>query len=113
MREHLGAAHCPTHLCRATAFSTGRLAGSSVSTDLSMRSRRRLLVLIALTIAGAPWTVRAEDAAKPREWKLSVAVGTAFALGQAADAWAKRIAERSGSALNVVLQPGASLAKRD
>lgn len=55
----------------------------------------------------------AQDAAKARELKLSVAVGPAFALGQIADTWAKRIAERSRGALGVVLQPGASLAKRD
>ncbi len=48
-----------------------------------------------------------------REWKLSVAVGPAFALGQAADAWAKRIAERSGSTIVIALHPGASLANRD
>jgi TRAP-type C4-dicarboxylate transport system substrate-binding protein len=79
----------------------------------SMDLRRRLLLLVALTVLAAPGTGRADDAAKPREWKLSVAVGPAFALGQAADAWAKRIGERSGGALAVVLQPGASLAKRD
>ena len=50
---------------------------------------------------------------KPREWKLSVAVGPAFALGKAAEAWAKRIAERSGGTMVVALHPGASLANRD
>ena len=55
----------------------------------------------------------AQDAPKTREWKLSVAVGPAFALGQAADAWAKRIAERSGGTIVIALHPGASLANRD
>ena len=78
-----------------------------------MNPRHRLLVLASLTLFGAAGTGRADDAAKSRELKLSVAVGPAFALGQAADAWARRLAERTGGALNVVLQPGASLAKRD
>jgi TRAP-type C4-dicarboxylate transport system substrate-binding protein len=55
----------------------------------------------------------AEDPPKPREWKLSVAVGPAFALGKAAEIWAKRIAEHSGGTMVVTLHPGASLANRD
>ncbi len=70
-------------------------------------------MLFAAAILCASPAAVAQEAAKPREWKLSVAVGPAFALGQAADAWAKRIVERSGGTLNVVLVPGASLAKRD
>ncbi len=70
-------------------------------------------VLAAATIVGAPIGARAEETPKPREWKLSVAVGPAFALGQAADAWAKRVAERSGGTIAVTVHPGASLAKRD
>jgi len=51
------------------------------------------------------------DAAK--EWKLSTAVGPAFALGTAGDRWAKRIGERSGGRLAVKLYPGAALADRE
>ena len=46
-------------------------------------------------------------------WKLSVAVGSAFALGKAADRWAKAIAERSGGKLPVRTFPGATLSARD
>jgi TRAP-type C4-dicarboxylate transport system substrate-binding protein len=51
--------------------------------------------------------------AKGNEWKLSTAVGPAFALGAAGDRWAKRIGERSGGRLAVKLYPGAVLADRD
>lgn len=50
---------------------------------------------------------------KPKELKLSVAVGPAFALGRAGEQWTKRVTERSGSALSVVASPGAALAQRD
>ena len=78
-----------------------------------MHSRGRLRVLIALILCAVSACCRADDAPKPREWKLSVAVGPAFALGQGADAWAKHIGERTNGALNIVLQPGTALAKRD
>lgn len=48
-----------------------------------------------------------------REWKLSVAVGPAFALGAAGERWARTIAEKSGGRLAVRLHPGATLAQRD
>ncbi len=60
-----------------------------------------------------PTSALAEDAPKPREWKLSVAVGPAFALGKAAETWARRISERSGDSMLVALHPGAALANRD
>lgn len=50
---------------------------------------------------------------KPREWKLSVAVGPAFALGKAGERWAKLVSERSEGALVVVPTYGAALAQRD
>jgi TRAP-type C4-dicarboxylate transport system substrate-binding protein len=50
---------------------------------------------------------------KPREWKLSVAVGPAFALGKAGERWAKIVSERSDGALAVVPSYGAALAQRD
>jgi len=53
-------------------------------------------------------------AAEPGEgWKLSVAVGPAFALGKAADRWAKLIDERSGGKPPVRVFPGATLSLRD
>jgi len=51
------------------------------------------------------------DAAK--EWKVSTAVGPAFALGAAGDRWAKHIGERSGGRLTAKLYPGATLADRE
>ena len=79
--------------------------------------RRALAILSAFAWASAcglsATSALAQDAPKPREWKLSVAVGPAFALGKAAEAWAKRIAERSGGTMVVALHPGASLANRD
>src|SRR5512139_2092808 len=81
--------------------------------ESSVQHRYRWLVLVAASMLGVSGMLRAEGAPKAREWKLSVAVGPAFALGQAADAWAKRIAERSGGTIAVSLHPGASLARRD
>ena len=49
----------------------------------------------------------------PKSWQVSVAVGPAFALGKAAQSFAKRVAERSGGALAFELHPGATLAQRD
>lgn len=51
--------------------------------------------------------------APPRELKLSVAVGPAFALGKAAQAWALAITERGDPTLAIRVFPGASLAQRD
>jgi TRAP-type C4-dicarboxylate transport system substrate-binding protein len=67
------------------------------------------LALCALLVSPAS----AQDAAKPNAWKLSVAVGPAFALGKAADTWAKLAAERTGGTLAVEVHPGATLALRD
>ena len=67
------------------------------------------LLLCALVVAQAA----AQDAGKPKALSLSVAVGPAFALGKAADGWAKLIVERSHGALAVEFRPGASLAQRD
>lgn len=72
----------------------------------------RVLALVALALVTS--TTAAQDAAgKPREWKLSTAVGPAFALGKAGARWAALIAERSGGELAVRLFPGATLAQRD
>ena len=67
---------------------------------------------LALAASVAP-DVWAQEAAKPKAWKLSVAVGPAFALGKAADRWAKSIAERGSGAFPVELYPGATVAHRD
>lgn len=73
---------------------------------------RLSLILLAFVI-GSPTATLGQNAAKPKAWKLSVAVGPAFALGKAADVWAKLVAERSGGAFTIDLHPGATLAKRD
>lgn len=49
----------------------------------------------------------------PKELKLSVAVGTAYALGKAGERWAKRLAGQSDGKLAVKLYPGATLSNRD
>ena len=49
----------------------------------------------------------------PIELKLSVAVGPAFALGKAAQAWASAIGGGSHGTLAVALHPGATLSQRD
>jgi TRAP-type C4-dicarboxylate transport system substrate-binding protein len=54
-----------------------------------------------------------EPEAKPEPWKLSTAVGPAFALGKAGARWAQLIAGRSGAGIPVRLVPGAALAARD
>ena len=67
-----------------------------------------LLALLALASAHAQ-----QPSVKGSEWKLSTAVGPAFALGAAGDRWAKRIGERSGGTLSAKLYPGAALADRE
>ena len=68
--------------------------------------------MLACALAGLPASAQ-EATDKPAPWKLSVAVGPAFALGKAAERWAALIGERSGAALNVVPGYGAALAQRD
>ena len=53
-------------------------------------SRVLLLAALLLVVAGAP---AQEPKDKPAPWKLSAAVGPAFALGKAGERWAKLIAE--------------------
>jgi len=82
--------------------------------SLGCRHRASVLrsVLVALLVAAASGSALAA-ADKPREWKLSTAVGPAFALGAAGDRWAKLIGERSAGSLVVKVFPGAMLADRD
>ena len=69
-----------------------------------------LLAALLLVAAGAP---AQEPKDKPAPWKLSAAVGPAFALGKAGERWAKLIAEQSGGNVAVQFFPGAALASRD
>jgi TRAP-type C4-dicarboxylate transport system substrate-binding protein len=67
-----------------------------------------------IALASMPAFAQAPSGGDAAEgWKLSVAVGPAFALGKAADRWAKLMAERSGGKLPVRVFPGASLSLRD
>jgi TRAP-type C4-dicarboxylate transport system substrate-binding protein len=70
-----------------------------------------LAVLVALAAASAP----AQDAppGKPKELRVSTAVGPAFALGKAGERWAKLVAEKSAGRMAATLHPGATLAYRD
>lgn len=79
------------------------------------RRKASALCLSALFATGGWFATPtfAQDAAKAKALKLSVAVGPAFALGKSADIWAKLVAERSGGALAFDLHPGATLAQRD
>jgi TRAP-type C4-dicarboxylate transport system substrate-binding protein len=72
-----------------------------------------VLAVGALAVAHA--IARAEDAQHPppTQLRLSVAVGPAYALGNAGERWAKRITLRSGGKLPVKVYPGATLAGRD
>jgi len=72
-----------------------------------------MVALAAFAIAGAPGWAQDARADQAKELKLSVAVGPAYALGQAAERWAKRIAEKSGGRLPVKPFPGATLSQRD
>jgi TRAP-type C4-dicarboxylate transport system substrate-binding protein len=69
----------------------------------------------ALLATGASFATPtfAQDAAKAKPLRLSVAVGPAFALGKSADIWAKLVTERSRGAFAVDVHPGATLAQRD
>ncbi len=76
------------------------------------RKYSALTLLVTALFALAP-ALAQQPPDKAKEWKLSTAVGPAFALGTAGDRWAKRIGERSGGKLAVKLYPGAALADRD
>jgi TRAP-type C4-dicarboxylate transport system substrate-binding protein len=73
---------------------------------------RWIVVPVALALFAAPLCAQ-ESAGKPPQWKLSVAVGPAFALGKAAERWAALVNERNGGAFTVVAAYGATLAQRD
>ncbi len=69
-----------------------------------------VVFLLAFAFARAAFAV---EQGKPVELELTVAVGPAFALGKAAQAWARLVTERSAGALEVKVVPGANLAGRD
>ena len=68
---------------------------------------------VVATIAPAFAQAQVPAANAPREWKLSTAVGPAFALGKAGARWAALIGEKSAGRLAVKAHPGATLAHRD
>lgn len=68
--------------------------------------------MVALLVAASTTSAQAAPE-RPKEWRLSTAVGPAFALGAAGDRWAKLIGERSAGKLVVKLFGGASLSDRD
>jgi len=67
-------------------------------------------LLMALVNAGAQADEAKTDA---QELKVSVAVGPAYALGQAAERWAQRVSDKSEGQLVARLHPGAVLSLRD
>jgi TRAP-type C4-dicarboxylate transport system substrate-binding protein len=71
-----------------------------------------MLLLAALVLAASSAAAQ-EPAAKPEPWKLSAAVGPAFALGKAGARWAQLITEKSDGKVAVQFFPGAALASRD
>jgi len=76
----------------------------------ALRARWAVLVFLA----AFPFAASAQSASDPAQgWKLSVAAGPAFALGKAAERWAKLVTERSGGKLPVRVYPGAALSSRD
>jgi TRAP-type C4-dicarboxylate transport system substrate-binding protein len=77
------------------------------------RTRFLELVLLVASLFAISPALAQQPADKAKEWKLSTAVGPAFALGAAGDHWAKRIGERSGGKLVVKVYPGATLSDRE
>jgi TRAP-type C4-dicarboxylate transport system substrate-binding protein len=78
-----------------------------------MAAYARRSAAVALMAAAAAAPAQEPKPAPATELKLSVGVGPAYALGEAAERWAKRIEEKSGGALVANVFPGASLAMRD
>jgi TRAP-type C4-dicarboxylate transport system substrate-binding protein len=70
-------------------------------------------LLLASVAFGAAVAIAQTPVEPPKQWRLSTAVGTAFALGKAGERWAELAGENSGGALTIVAHPGASLAGRD
>ncbi|MEP6657941.1 MAG: TRAP transporter substrate-binding protein DctP [Betaproteobacteria bacterium] len=88
----------------------------AISDPVPMLSRvpRRACALataLALLIVQVGMVAAADTPA--HELKLSVALGPAFALGKAAEEWARLIGEQTGKALTARVFPGSTLAQRD
>ena len=68
-----------------------------ISSHGNVKCWRGVWIAAAAIIAFLGVDVHAQDARpeKPREFKLSVAVGPAFALGKAAERWGKLVGEKS------------------
>jgi TRAP-type C4-dicarboxylate transport system substrate-binding protein len=75
------------------------------TTPAGLRRALWLLTLVAAMAHGQPAPVP--------ELKMTVAVGTAFPLGKAAQRWSELLTERAQRAFTVKLYPGATLAQRD
>ena len=77
------------------------------------RTRSSAFALLVAAVLALCTALAQQLPEKGNEWKLSAAVGPAFALGAAGDRWAKHIGERSGGKLAAKLYPGAALADRE
>lgn len=77
------------------------------------QTRSSAPALLVASLLALSTALAQQPPAKGNEWKLSAAVGPAFALGAAGDRWAKHIDERSGGKLAAKLYPGAALADRE
>jgi len=81
--------------------------------SLPSRSAWLRVPLVALLVAAASGVPAQETKDESRTWKLSAAVGPAFALGKAGARWAQLITERSDGKVPVRFFPGAALSGRD
>ena len=72
-----------------------------------------LALPLAVLPLAAPSASAQATTDKPAPWKLSAAVGPAFALGKAGARWAQLIMEKSDGRIPVQFSPGAALAARD
>jgi TRAP-type C4-dicarboxylate transport system substrate-binding protein len=82
---------------------------------MSPRGRYRRsasIAVLAASLLAASGASAADAPGRPREWKLSTAVGPAYALGEAGERWSRLIGEKGGT-IPIRLFPGATLAARD
>jgi TRAP-type C4-dicarboxylate transport system substrate-binding protein len=79
--------------------------------SLARRVPRAVLLALLMPALAAPAVAEATD--PPEPWKLSAAVGPAFALGKAGARWAQLIVDKSAGNVAVRFAPGAALAARD
>jgi TRAP-type C4-dicarboxylate transport system substrate-binding protein len=97
-----------------TGLPAARYAGDVVFSPSGLAAIASLLAACTLASAqgGAPMP-SAGAAVAQSEWKLSTALGPAYAQGKAGERWAALIRERSGGRLAVRHYPGATLFQRD